>query len=67
MRNLCTVLISEFGMKRPFRRPRCRTEDNIKTNIKEIWPDGVDCIDLALNTAQRWAHVNTVNTPLRLT
>jgi hypothetical protein len=28
-------------------RPRCRWEDNIKTDFREIWLEGVDWIHLA--------------------
>jgi hypothetical protein len=33
--------------KRPFGRPKCRGENNIKRNLKEIGWEGVAWIDLA--------------------
>jgi hypothetical protein len=30
--------------KRPLRIPRCRWEDNIRTDLRERWWDGVDWI-----------------------
>jgi hypothetical protein len=33
--------------KRPLRRPRCRWEDNIRMDLREIRWSGMDWIDLA--------------------
>jgi hypothetical protein len=46
--------------KRPLERPRRRWVDNIKTDLRKIGWDGVDWIDLAQNTDQWRALVNTV-------
>jgi hypothetical protein len=44
---LCWVLVGRPKGKRPLGRPRCRGEDNIKMNLREIGIDGVNCIQLA--------------------
>jgi hypothetical protein len=43
-----------------FRRPRHRWEDNLKVNLKSIWFEGVDWIQLAQDRFQWWAPVNNV-------
>jgi hypothetical protein len=48
------------SQKRPLGRPRCRWVDNIKTDLREIWWHGVDWIDMAQDTDQWKALVNTV-------
>jgi hypothetical protein len=35
--NTHTVLVRKPEGKRPFRRPGCRWEDNIKTDLREVW------------------------------
>jgi hypothetical protein len=40
------VLVGGPEGKRPFGRPRCRREDNIKTDLQEV-DEGMDMIDLA--------------------
>jgi glutaredoxin-related protein len=47
-------------IKGKLERPRCRWEDNIKRNVKEIGWEGADWINLAQNTDKRRALVNTV-------
>jgi hypothetical protein len=37
----CTSLVERPGGKRPFRRPNCRWEDNIKMNLRELGLDNV--------------------------
>jgi hypothetical protein len=32
-RNVCRVLVRNPERKRPLERPKCRKEDNIKTNL----------------------------------
>jgi len=50
-------LIGKSERKRPLGRPRRRWEDNIRMDIREtVW----DCVDLAQDTDQWWAVVNTV-------
>jgi hypothetical protein len=40
--------------------PRCRWEDNIKMDLREIWWGGMDWIDLFQDRGQWRALVNTV-------
>jgi hypothetical protein len=35
MRNACKILVGKLQGKKPFGRPRCRWEDNIKMDIRE--------------------------------
>jgi hypothetical protein len=46
--------------KRPLERPRRRWEDNIKTDLREIWIDEANWIRLAQDRDQWWAFVSTV-------
>jgi hypothetical protein len=46
--------------KRPLVRPRRRWEDNIKMDLRETGIDGANWIQLAQNTVQWRAFVNTV-------
>jgi hypothetical protein len=46
--------------KRPLGRHRPRWEDNTRMNLREIGWDGMDWIDLAQDTDQWRALVNTV-------
>jgi hypothetical protein len=46
--------------KRPLRRSRRRWEDNIRMGLREIAWGGMDSIDLALDSDQWRALVNTV-------
>jgi hypothetical protein len=43
MRNACKIVVEELRGKRPFGRPRCKCEDNIKTDLKEtglmVWTE----------------------------
>jgi hypothetical protein len=41
------VLVGKPEGKRPLGRPRCRWEDNIKTDLREIGSENVCCIHLA--------------------
>jgi hypothetical protein len=45
--------------RRPLRRPRCRWEDNVKMDLREIGIDGANCIQLAQDRVQWRAFVNT--------
>jgi hypothetical protein len=47
-------------VKRPLGRPRRRWVDNIKIDVREIGWDGMDWIDLAQDSDQWRAVVNTV-------
>jgi hypothetical protein len=46
MRNAYNILIGKPKGKRQLRRPRCRWEDNIRMNIREIGWEGVDWMRL---------------------
>jgi hypothetical protein len=46
--------------KRPWRRCKCRWEDNIEVHFREIGLDGMDWIDLAQDKDQWRALVNMV-------
>jgi hypothetical protein len=41
-RGVYRVLIGRSGGRRPLGRPRCRWEDNIKTDLREIEVDGAN-------------------------
>jgi hypothetical protein len=46
--------------KRPMERPRCRWEDNIKTDFQEVGCGGMDWIGLAQDRGRWRALVNAV-------
>jgi hypothetical protein len=46
--------------KRPLGKPRCRWEDNIKMDLRDIGIDGANWIQLAQDRVQWRAFVNTV-------
>jgi hypothetical protein len=48
------------NLKRPNGRLRCRWEDNIKTDLREIGWEVMDPLHLAQDRDQWWAFVNTV-------
>jgi hypothetical protein len=54
------VLVGSPEGKRAVERPRCRWEDNIKMNFREIWIDGANWFRLAQDRIQWRAFVNTV-------
>jgi hypothetical protein len=53
LKNACTIVVRQSERKRPLGRLRCRWEDNIKMDKKEIWCEGVDWIHLAQDR-DRW-------------
>jgi hypothetical protein len=59
-RSVYRVLVVRSEWKRPLGRPRCRWEDNIKLDLREIEIDGANWIQLAHDRVQWWAFVNTV-------
>jgi len=59
-RGVYRVLVGSPEGKRPLERPRCRWEDNIKMDFREIKIDGANWIQLAEDRVQWWACVNTV-------
>jgi hypothetical protein len=54
------VLVGGPEGKRPLGRPRCRWEDNIKMDLREIGIDGANWIWLAQDRVQWRTFVNTV-------
>jgi hypothetical protein len=54
------VLVGRPEGKRPLGRPRCRWENNIKMDLREIGIDGANWIQLAQDRVQSRAFVNTV-------
>jgi hypothetical protein len=59
-RNAYRILVGKPGGKIPLERPRCRWEDNIKMDVREIGWSGKDWMDLAQDRDQWRALVNTV-------
>jgi hypothetical protein len=59
-RNAYRILVGKPEGRRPLGRSRCRWVDNIKMDLKEIGWDGVDWVDLARDSDQWRALVNTV-------
>jgi hypothetical protein len=59
-RNAYKILVGKPERKRPLGRPRRRLVDNIKMNLGEIGWDGMDWINLAQDSEQWRALVNTV-------
>ncbi|KAJ4427810.1 hypothetical protein ANN_25493 [Periplaneta americana] len=56
-RNAYRVLVGRPEGKRPLGRPRCRWEDNIKMDLREVGCDGRDWINLAQDMDQWRAYV----------
>jgi hypothetical protein len=54
------ILVGRPEGRRPLERPRCRWEDNIKMDLREIWFGDVDWIHLVQDRDRWWALVNTV-------
>ena len=59
------VLVGKPEGKRPFGRPRCRWEDNIKMDLQEAGCGRTDWIELAQDR-DRWLAVVNVVTNLRV-
>jgi hypothetical protein len=60
-RGVYRVLVGKPKGKRPLGRPRCRWEDKIKLDLREIGIDGANWIRLAQQDRVQWqAFVNTV-------
>jgi hypothetical protein len=59
-RKVYNVLVRKPKGKRPLGRPRCRWEDGIRMDLREIGLGGVDWIRLAQDRDRWWAVVNTV-------
>jgi hypothetical protein len=58
--NAYRILVGKPEGKRALGKQRCRWVDNIKIDLREIGWDGMDWIDLAQDTDQWRAFVNTV-------
>jgi hypothetical protein len=59
-RNAYRILVGKPEGKRPLRRPRRNWVDNIKMDIREMEWGGMDWIDLAQDSDQWRAVLNTV-------
>jgi hypothetical protein len=59
-RGVYRVLVWSPEGKRPLGRPRCRWEDNIKMDLREIGIDGMNWIWPAQDRVQWQAFVNMV-------
>ena len=59
-RKAYTVLVEKLEGKRPFGRPRRRTEDNIKMDLREVGSDPGDWIALGEDRDQWRAYVRAV-------
>jgi transposase len=46
--------------KRPLGRSRCRWEENIKLELRDIGTDGENWIEMPQNRVQWWAYLNAV-------
>jgi hypothetical protein len=58
--NAYRIMVGMPEGKRPPERPRCRWEDNVKMDLREIVWGGMDWIDLAQGRDQWKALANTV-------
>jgi len=59
-RGIYRVLVGKPERKRPLGRPRCRWEDNIKMDLREVRCGGMDWIELAEDRDRWYALVNAV-------
>jgi hypothetical protein len=59
-RGVYRVLVGRPEGERPPGKPRRRWEDNIKLDLREIWIDGANWIQLAQDKVRWRAFVNTV-------
>jgi hypothetical protein len=59
-RNVYRVLVGKSEGKRPLGRPRCRWEDGIKMDLRDIGWGGVEWIQLAQDRDRWRAVVNAV-------
>jgi hypothetical protein len=59
-RGVYRVLVGRPERKTQLGRPRCRWEDKIKMDLRDIGIDGANWVQLAQNNVQWRALVNTV-------
>ena len=59
-RGVYRVLLGKPEGKRPLGRPRCRWEDNVKMDLKEVGGGCGDWMELAQDRDRWWALVSTV-------
>jgi hypothetical protein len=59
-RNACRILLRQPGGKRLLERPRCRWDDNIEMDLRDLCWSGMDWIVLIQDRAQWRTLVNTV-------
>jgi hypothetical protein len=59
-RGVYRVLVGRPEGKRPLGRPRRRSEENIRMNLRETGIDGADWIEVAQDRVQWGTCVNTV-------
>jgi hypothetical protein len=59
-RNAYRILVGKPEENRPLGRPRCRWEDTVRMDLREIGCGGMDWIDLPQDRDQWRALVNTV-------
>jgi hypothetical protein len=59
-RNAYKILVGKPEGERPLGRPRCRWDDNIRMDNREIGWMGVDWIHVAQDRDRWWVLVNTV-------
>jgi len=65
MRNIYKTLVRKHEEKSSLERSRCKWEDNIRMDLREIEWEGVDWVCLVQDMDQWWALVNKVmNEPL---
>jgi hypothetical protein len=57
-RNVFKFMVGKLQVNRPLRRPRCRWEDSIKMDLREVGWGGMDWINLAQDRDQWQALVN---------
>jgi hypothetical protein len=58
-RNAYRILVGKPEGKRQLQRPRCKWEDNIKMDLREVEWGGMNWIDLAQDRDQSRGLVNT--------
>jgi hypothetical protein len=59
-RKVYKVVVGKPEGRRPSGRPRCRWEDGVRMDLKEIGLEGVDWIRLAQDIDRWWAVVSAV-------